>query len=186
MKEFTILVGRSASGKDAILRRLVNDYNYKPLISCTTRPKRDGETDNITYYFISDYEFRVMINNNKLIEHRSYNTLVGGKKAVWYYGLPKIEVDKNLHYIVILDLNGAQSFIDYYGKDNCEIIYIECGAETRTERAKKRGGFDRQEWDRRLKKDNIDFDIMNRGIVNRTIDNENQSLDDVVKEIING
>ena len=186
MKEFTILVGRSASGKDAILRMLVNDYDYKPLISCTTRPKRDGETDNVTYYFISDYEFRVMINNNKLIEHRSYNTLVGGKKAVWYYGLPKIEVDKNLHYVVILDLNGAQSFIDYYGKDNCEIIYIECGAETRTERAKKRGGFDRQEWDRRLKKDDIDFDIMKRGIVNRTIDNENQSLDDVVKEIVNG
>ena len=186
MKEFTILVGRSASGKDAILRRLVNDYNYKPLISCTTRPKRDGEVDNVTYYFISDYEFRVMINNNKLIEHRSYNTLVGGKKAVWYYGLPKIEVDKNLHYVVILDLNGAQSFIDYYGKDNCEIIYIECGAETRTERAKKRGGFDSQEWNRRLKKDDIDFDIMKRSIVNRTIDNENQCLDDVVKEIANG
>lgn len=186
MKEFTILVGRSASGKDAILRKLVNDYDYKPLISCTTRPKRDGEIDNVTYYFISDDKFKVMIKNDSLIEHRSYITLVSGNKAVWYYGLPKIEVDKTLHYIVILDLNGAQSFIDYYGKDNCEIIYIECGAKIRTERAKKRGGFDKQEWDRRLKKDDIDFDIMKRSIVNRTIDNENQCLDDVVKEIVNG
>ena len=123
MKEFTILVGRSASGKDAILRKLVNDYDYKPLISCTTRPKRDGEIDNVTYYFISDDKFKAMIKNDSLIEHRSYSTLVSGNKAVWYYGLPKIEVDKTLHYIVILDLNGAQSFIDYYGKDIYDIEF---------------------------------------------------------------
>jgi guanylate kinase len=187
MSKFTVLVGRSASGKDAILKKLVSDYNYIPLISCTTRPKRDGEVDNVTYYFISDYKFKSMIKDNKLTEYRSYNTFVNGNKATWYYGLPKVEVNiNNSNYVVILDLEGAESFIDYYGKDNCEIIYIECGAKTRTERAKKRGGFDKQEWDRRLKKDDIDFDIMKRSIVNRTIDNENQCLDDVVKEIVNG
>ena len=76
--------------------------------------------------------------------------------------------------------------IIYINYETNVIIYIECGAKIRTERAKKRGGFDKQEWDRRLKKDDIDFDIMKRSIVNRTIDNENQCLDDVVKEIVNG
>ena len=187
MSKFTVLVGRSASGKDAILKKLASDYNYIPLISCTTRPKRDGEVDNVTYYFISNYKFKSMIKDNKLIEYRSYNTLVSGNKATWYYGLPKVEVNiNNPNYVVILDLKGAKSFMNYYGKDICEIIYVECGAKTRTERAKKRGGFDTQEWNRRLKKDNIDFNILNRGIVDKTIDNENRNLDDVVKEIVNG
>lgn len=48
-----LLVGSSASGKDAIAHELVRK-GYKQLLSYTTRPKRAGEND--THIFITDDE----------------------------------------------------------------------------------------------------------------------------------
>ena len=45
MKEFTILVGRSAGGKDAILRMLVNNYDE---VEYELRLKEKNHADNIS------------------------------------------------------------------------------------------------------------------------------------------
>ena len=187
-KQITILVGQSASGKDAILRKLVSDYNYQSFISCTTRPIRENEIDGRDYWFVDKWAFKSMIENNRVVEYRTYNTLVKGVQDTWFYGLSKSEIDRmydNQSYVVVLDLQGAKSLIDYVGKDKCEVIYIDCPSEIRKERAMKRGSFDLTEWDRRSKCDEIDFSEDKRvGIVDREIQNWGISLDDVVKEIV--
>jgi guanylate kinase len=189
-KQITILCGQSASGKDAILRKLVSDYDYLPLISCTTRKMREHEVDGKDYWFIDNWAFKSMIENNRLIEYRSYNTLVNGIKDIWLYGLSKSELDRvypNQKYVVILDIKGTQSLLDYYGKDKCEVIYIDCPSEIRKERAMKRGSFDLTEWNRRSEADEIDFSEDKRiGVVDREIQNWNRELDDVVEEIKKG
>ena len=120
-----------------------------------------NETEGVEYHFCSKREFEYMIKQNKLIEYRSYNTLLNGKEDTWYYGILKEDLDlENERYVVILDLNGAKSFYDYYGKENCHCVYIEAMNEVRTERAKKRGSFDETEWNRRLKADEEDFEII--------------------------
>jgi guanylate kinase len=189
-KQITILCGQSASGKDAILRKLVSDYNYQSFISCTTRPIRENEIDGRDYWFIDKRAFESMIDNNRMVEYRTYNTLVKGVQDTWFYGLNKSEIDRmydNQNYVVVLDLQGAKSLIDYIGKDKCEVIYIDCPSEIRKERAIKRGGYDEIEWERRNKCDEIDFSEDKRvGVVDREVQNWNRELDDVVEEIKKG
>ena len=46
------LFGESASGKDTIQKWVTANYeNVNSIISCTTRPKRDYEKNQIDYYF---------------------------------------------------------------------------------------------------------------------------------------
>lgn len=153
---YLILCGKSGSGKDAILKRLVK-RGFTPIISLTSRPIRSGETNGIEYNFVSRALFESMVRDDKLIEYRSYDTLVRGVPDTWYYGLEKAKKDLKTDYVVILDVNGAKSFMDYYGKENCCCLFIGVSDITCKERAMKRGSFDPTEWSRRVKTDDEDF-----------------------------
>lgn len=52
-----ILMGKSAAGKDTLLNKLVAQGKYKPIISYTTRPMREGETDGVEYHFVTETQF---------------------------------------------------------------------------------------------------------------------------------
>jgi guanylate kinase len=51
------LVGKAGAGKDTILRYLCDHYDVNEVISCTTRPPREGEVDGVNYHFLSESEF---------------------------------------------------------------------------------------------------------------------------------
>ena len=194
-----ILTGKSGSGKDRIIRELVEKYYYTPIISHTTRPKREGEKEGREYYFISKKKFLEYKEADYFIEYRSYNTLVNGVSDTWYYGVMKnptyaFEVKK---YAVILDLEGAKNFIKYAGRKNCKVIYVDCDDKIREERAKARGSFDQTEWNRRLEDDNkkfneknlnkiIDFKVSNNGDFEETMKNICSSIKEIqdIKEYI--
>ena len=161
----TILCGKSASGKDTTLNKMLELSNtnnpsflkVEPLISTTSRPMRDGETNGKEYHFVSREEFEKRLADGKFIEHRTYNTLVNNVPDTWYYGMEKQEIDKDKNYIVILDLEGAEAFQRAYGKDNTFTIFIDVCDAVRTQRAMMRGSFDETEWNRRLADDDIKF-----------------------------
>jgi guanylate kinase len=174
-----ILCGKSGSGKDAILRKLVK-YGFIPLISHTTRPRREKEIDGKDYYFVSDSQFQEMKEKDKFIEYRVYNTVCGA----WYYGLSKKTLDKYSSYITISDIDGAKSLIDYYGKKNCIVIYVSVDDKIRKHRAIMRGSFDRDEWNRRLKADEKDFSIDRvKETCNEIVSNEG-SIEDCLMNIL--
>lgn len=155
-----ILMGKSAAGKDTLLNKLVAQGKYKPIISYTTRPMREGETDGVEYHFVTETQFFEKINNTQLLEYRYYDTLVNGISQRWYYGSPLIDI-KSDNYIIILDVNGASEYIRLYDKDYIELVYLNVPDDVREERAKKRGSFDKTEWDRRLKDDTEKFSKKN-------------------------
>lgn len=181
-----ILTGKSASGKDTILKTLVKECNFQPIISTTTRPMRDGEVDGVDYFFISEEEFKNKIERNEFLEYRTYNTCVAGKNATWYYGGTKQELNPNKYYVVVLDMEGANSFLDYYGKENCFVVYIDVDDDIREERASRRGSFDKTEWDRRLADDAIKFsnDILASTINFIGFNDSTDTVDDVIDNII--
>ena len=151
----TILVGKSASGKDTMLKKMLKE-GYEPIVSYTSRPMRDGETDGVEYHFVSKQRFLELRCLDFFMESRSYNTLVNGNPDTWYYGSPKVNAcEKN--YVAILDVEGAVKFIRYYGKENVEVIYLYVSDEERERRASLRGSFDKTEWDRRKKDDDVKF-----------------------------
>lgn len=181
-----ILCGKSASGKDYIEKKLVTEHNFKPIVSWTSRPKRENETEGVEYHFCTKKEFEHMIKKDMFIEHRTYNTLVNGIADIWYYGLLKEELE-NKNYVVILDLKGARDFVKYYGNENCRVVYINSDKEVRTKRAMNRGSFDKTEWERRLKADEEDFSTENiaNSVVEMIMDNnENTNIENIIGGIL--
>ena len=189
-KKLLILISKSGNGKDCSLNYLVDKYGFKPLISHTTRPIRPLETNHVTYEFVSDDEFKQMISDNKLIEYRTYNTLVDNIPAVWFYGLSKQTVDgldPNTNYVTIFDVQGTKDFIEYYGRDSCFVCMLKCDDKIREERAKLRGGFNQIEWNRRLLSDVQIFNDENtKGLVDHYITNEGtiEELETKLKELV--
>ena len=53
----TVLIGKSASGKNTIQNQLVERYGFGKIVTYTTRPPRNGETEGEDYHFISEEEF---------------------------------------------------------------------------------------------------------------------------------
>ena len=185
-----ILLSPSGCGKDYILNKLVSDYNFQPLISHTSRPKRPSEINHVSYHFVSTNEFLSMISNDELIEYRIYNTLVDNVPDVWYYGLSKNTIDKlnpSTNYVTIFDVQGAKDFIDYYGRENCYVCMINCDDNIREERAKLRGGFSQTEWLRRRDDDLLVFsDDNTKDLIDHYINNDGtlDELNDKVKILL--
>lgn len=150
-----ILCGKSAVGKDTMLNKMCEN-GWERIVSCTTRPMREGEVEGREYLFKSNKEFNYMIENDMLIEYRTYNTKLNGVDDVWYYGLSKQYLDEDKNYVVVLDLEGAKNFKNWY-KGKCSVLYLYCDDSIREERARNRGSFDETEWNRRLEKDAEDF-----------------------------
>lgn len=76
-----VLVGESASGKSSIEKCLVNDYDYKKVVSYTTRAPRSGELNGVDYYFIDTEKFIKLKAEGFFAETAVYND--------WHYGTAK-------------------------------------------------------------------------------------------------
>lgn len=135
MKLITI-TGASASGKDSILKELLGKHeNVKPIVSVTTRPKRDGEVDGVEYKFITFEEFKELYEAQKLAQLREYSTVEG----MWYYGIAKddIDIESDDIYICILDVNGVvqiRSYLSSLETENeisIQSIFINCTGRER-------------------------------------------------------
>lgn len=132
------LLGKSASGKDSIYRKLMENkkLNLHPVVMYTTRPMRNGETEGVEYHFINDEKFYLLKEEGKLIEYREYQTIHG----VWRYmtvndGQIKL---KNCSFLMIGTLESYVNMVKYFGKDVLVPIYIELDDGIRLIRAVNR------------------------------------------------
>ena len=132
-----LLIGCMASGKDTILKEMINEGYAEPIISHTSRPMRKGEKDGIEYHFVSTEEMLKMKENNEFIEFKSYKAANNEK---WYYGVNKNSLEKGLskNYILIVDITGMRQIKEYFKDDkDMEIttIFLDVDKETRRKRA---------------------------------------------------
>lgn len=178
-----ILIGKSGSGKDAVMRELTAKHGFRRIVSTTTRPMRVGEQEGREYHYISKEQFLEGIARGEYLEYRSYDTLFNGIADTWFYGSPKMQLDPAENSIAILDVQGAQDFISYYGKENCCVVEISVPNALREQRARERGSFSESEWQRRAADDDIKFaPERTENIVNARIVNTNE-LDRTVEEV---
>lgn len=178
--KIVILCGKSSSGKDLIKNKLIKN-GFKGIVTNTTRPPREGEKEGVNYYYLSDIEFKNRIANGEMIEYHKYNTEFG----VWYYGSSANNIDLTKHdYVIVLTLEGAEAYVNYFGAENCIVFYIDAPKSIREKRAEERGSFNREEWDRRVKTDNADFSQDKVAhICNFRVDNYNKTIYNLIKEI---
>lgn len=119
MAKVITLTGMSASGKDAILKGVISRSSIKPVISTTSRPIRNGETEGVEYHFVSKEQAEKMLYNHEFIEVREYYVANGDR---WLYGITKdsIDIDSNDTYIAIVDYDGLKQLNKYLDRNNIE------------------------------------------------------------------
>lgn len=150
-----VLIGKTASGKTELLNHLVGRYHFKPIVTYTTRPIREGEIPDVTYHYISEGEFIEKISKGFFAEWKIYKTVDGN----WYYGSAASDYkNTNIFNIVILTPDGIQQ-IQKNGLENIRIFYIKCPKHIRRKRLKNRGDKS-SEVKRRIRADDKDFKII--------------------------
>lgn len=175
----TILIGKTASGKDSILNRLVNEYGYIKATTFTTRPMREGEIQGVTYHFISDEEFDAKVKDGFFAEYKTYETEFG----VWKYGSSKDSyINSNNKTIIILTPDGYRDILETLD-EKPTAIYIYANNQTIKERLKKRGD-NKEEAERRLLHDNEDFKGVENIVDKIVYNNKSNNIDDVVNTIM--
>ncbi|MBB2181292.1 guanylate kinase [Lachnospiraceae bacterium MD1] len=138
MGRIFIVMGKSATGKDTIYKRLLEteELNLKTAVMYTTRPIRKSEVNGVEYIFVNEEKLHELQKQNKIIEHRSYETIHG----TWHYFTVndgQIQLEKS-DYLMIGTLETYQQIREYFGKDKVIPIYIEVEDGIRLMRAIKR------------------------------------------------
>jgi guanylate kinase len=147
-REKILLLGKSGSGKDFLLRGLLKkELRYSPKF--TTRPRRYLETDGVEYNFIDNIKFEKLNNQGNIKVYQSFK--IGDD--TWYYGLTKENFDNNQVFIVtpheLLQLSEDDII-------NSFVVYIDIDIETRRKRISHRND-NNDSIERRLESDEIDF-----------------------------
>ncbi len=187
MGKLYCLMGKSASGKDSLYRKVRGLMpTLKGYVLYTTRPKRTDETDGVEYHFIDNAKLSSYSSEGRLIELRTYNTVYGD----WSYATiddGQIDLSKG-DYLVPGTLESFLKLRLYYGNVNVVPIYIELDDGERLLRAVKREMKEQEpkykELCRRFIADSEDFSeehLKEAGIIRRFV---NDDIDRCAEEII--
>jgi len=164
-----VLIGESASGKSTIEKELVKNGLSK-IVSCTTRPMRDGEIDGTDYHFISKVKFLSDLHeHNVFAEYTIYNG--------WYYGIARKDcLDSS---VVVVEPHGYRQLKQI--KDlHIKSFYIKVPERERLKRMVDRGD-NLLEVFRRIFSDQGLFQFIDKE-VDYVVENNN--IDECVKEVL--
>lgn len=153
-KNKIVILGKSASGKDYLAKKLSDIGNLKICLKTTTRPIRIGEKNGHTYNYKSYNEFINMINCDEFLTFEKFTVTPKDKKEeIWYYGISNSEFEKSDIFILTpSELNNIKSKIEF----NPFIIYLDISKEIRINRLSQRNDKN-DSINRRIEADEIDF-----------------------------
>lgn len=177
MYNIIALMGEAGSGKDRTLQAvLAAAPSLHEIISCTTRPKRQGEAHGVNYFYYTPDQFGQKVLDGEMLECTVFND--------WFYGtsFESVRSDGVIN-IGVFNPTGVESLLD---RNDCNVIvfWIKTDDKTRLLRQLNREeNPDVKEVVRRFQADYNDFDNIDFEVTILTNDNESDlSLN--VKEIL--
>lgn len=140
-----ILVGKAASGKDHLKKR-IEEKGFKSGISYTTRQPRPTEKEGEDYYFVTEEKFDQILESGEMLEWMEFNG--------WKYGLSIEEFEKA--DVMIMSKDGLDILPKEY-RDQCLVVYLDISRMKRIERLNDRKDINDSIW-RRMSTDDEQFD----------------------------
>ncbi len=173
-----VLSGPSGAGKDAVLDEMASrGHRFHRVITCTTRPPREGERDGVDYFFVTDAQFDGLVAGDGLLEH----AVVYGHRS----GVPRQQVvdalQEGLDVYVRTDVQGAAS-IKRLAPGAVLVFIAPASLGELEERIRARGADDEERVQRRLK--TAHEEMARRGEFAHVIVNEPGRLDATVDRLL--
>lgn len=169
-----ILTGPSGVGKTTVAKRLLADVpTLRRLITCTTRPPREGEADGVDYHFFTKDAFLGMISRDELFEWAEvYGNMYGNQTA---------ELEKHLRegasVLMVLDVQGAKSVKEK--RPDAQVLFLTAESPLiLAKRIQERGGAKPEDLDRRLRELPEEMAFATQAAV--TVENGEGQLDQTV------
>ena len=173
------LFGPAGSGKDYIQKSIMQTHYGKDhlneIISCTTRPPREGEKDGVDYHFIpSSAEFLNTYNMKHWVEFTSFRN--------WWYGTSIDHLSAEKINIGVFNIKGICSLLEDEQID-CFPIYIKTYPKIRLLRQLQREtNPDCEEIAKRFLTDQVDF--LNIPFHYHVIFNNTDEVQPIINDII--
>lgn len=170
MMKIVALMGKAGSGKDTILHNIIRLYpnDFNEIISCTTRPPREGEQDGVNYNFLTVEQFTQKVLDGDMLEATEFNG--------WHYGTALSCLSKEKINIGVFNPAGVYCLMEDPNID-LSVYYIKAKDKTRLLRQLNREEDPNiSEIIRRYSADKEDFkdisDIPYRKFLNETLDDK--------------
>lgn len=152
-KEKVIIVGQSGSGKDFLMRKLV-EKGLRGCLKMTSRPPRKHEIQWITYDFVAEWTFLDKIKNEEFLCYQKFEVTPEGREPEnWYYGITKQEFQDSQVFIMT---PGEFNNITPEQRKQCFVVYLDIPRDIREKRLIRREDKN-DSVKRRLDADEIDF-----------------------------
>ncbi len=153
------LIGKSATGKSSIEKKLLKTGLYHSVVTMTTRPRRPGEVDGQDYYFVNDFTYDDLVGRGLVYCQTEY--IVDGER--YRYGFTKDSLSEEKPNLLVLNPVGLKELVDNPEfKNNLFVFYVVSSLSNRIKRYLNREGLmDDSIYKRltdRLLQDEKDFD----------------------------
>ena len=144
-----VISAPSGAGKTTLVSALVQaNPNLKLSISHTTRPIRPGEQDGLNYYFVTEDDFKRLLDSRDFLEY--------AKVYDYFYGTSKVWVEEQLKtgsdIILEIDWQGANQIKAMFKKEAIIIYILPPSLEILKERLTKRAQDNKEVIKKRLSK----------------------------------
>ena len=116
------ICGEAGAGKDTLLRKVCDKYDVNEIISCTSRPMREGEIDGKNYYFLKDDVFMKKIWTGEMLECTTFND--------WHYGTSIDALRKDKVNVGVFNIAGIEFMLEQPDLD-ITIVYVNVPAKER-------------------------------------------------------
>lgn len=150
MYKIIAFIGKAGSGKDTILHQVIaEDSNLHEIVSCTTRPRREGEVEGVNYFYLTPEQFGDKVLHDEMLEATCFND--------WFYGTSYDSLRSDVINVGVFNPTGIDSLL---ARPDVEVTtyYIQASSKTRLLRQLNREGSpDVDEIIRRYSADEIDF-----------------------------
>ena len=124
MYNIIALIGESGAGKDSMMQEVLHTLSKKgyvadihEIVSCTSRPMREGEAHGINYFYYHPNDFEMKILNDEMLEFTRFNN--------WWYGTSYDSVRSDgVVNIGVFNPAGVRQLLD---RPDCDVkVYWIC------------------------------------------------------------
>jgi len=180
LKKLIILTGPSGVGKGTVVKEILDkDKNICLSVSATTRSPRKGEKEGENYYFLSQENFKEMINKNLFLEWAKF--------AGNYYGTPlsfvKDKIEDGFIVLLEIEVEGAKQIKDKF-PDSLSIFILPPSKEELEKRIRNRGTEKEEAINRRLSRSNYEIassDEFDFKVINRDVDETAERIINIIR-----
>lgn len=152
MKNLILVIGRSGSGKDTLVRHAQEVFGAKSIPSYTDRPMRPTETEGVEHTFLTKEQFTELMDRERVFAYTKIGE-TGYRYCTTVEMLGKIEADTVFY---VIDPAGYYFCARYKDQFNTKVIYVHADDDKRRERANLRNG-DTTSWEKRDQDEDGEF-----------------------------